>query len=357
MTGIGPRIRARRERLGWTVQKLATLAGISGGFLSRLETGKSYYSAETITKLAGALGVSVDVLFANKSNVVDTAADWRRIPLPDYVQAGQWTGVNPALGDEEMRETVMTDLEHPPSSFALRIRGSSMEPEFKAGDVVVIDPTIQPRPGDFVVATDDGGEATFKQYRSAGINEHSVDVFELIPLNPLYAPMRSDRQQIAIVGVMVEHRRYRQPSLDWSRGSVWKSAAERDVSFPQSGRIESIERFRHGDDRTTDQPTTRCMRSPQCPSIVRSTRKTLKLFSPYLFRSKKSPAREAATLLLLVLFAPQLLPPRQSPVWVICCARFDTPLKAADHFPGAAVDTTLRHSRPRVLSVQLGSCE
>ena len=104
----------------------------------------------------------------------------------------------------------MTDLEHPPSTFALRIRGNSMEPEFREGDVVVIDPTIQPHPGDFVVATDDGGEATFKQYRSAGINERGHDVFELCPLNPLYAPMRSDRQQIAIVGVMVEHRKYRQ---------------------------------------------------------------------------------------------------------------------------------------------------
>jgi SOS-response transcriptional repressor LexA len=59
------------------------------------------------------------------------------------------------------------------------------------------------------VAKDESGEVTFKQYRSAGINERGDDVFELCPLNPLYAPMRSDRQQIAIVGVMVEHRRFR----------------------------------------------------------------------------------------------------------------------------------------------------
>jgi SOS-response transcriptional repressor LexA len=133
----------------------------------------------------------------------------RRIPVLDYVQAGQWTGVN-RLPDEisEMQETIVTDLELPPSTFALRIRGESMEPEFRTGDIVVINPTIQPRPGYFVVATCDGGEATFKQYRSAGRNERGQDVFELWPLNPLYAPMRSDREPLAIVGVMVEHRKY-----------------------------------------------------------------------------------------------------------------------------------------------------
>jgi SOS-response transcriptional repressor LexA len=174
-----------------------------------LEAGKANGSWETYAKIAGALGVSVDVFFPNESNVESAPVGWRRIPVLDYVQAGRWTGVDPGAGDEEMRETIATDLEHPPSTFALRIRGNSMEPEFREGDVVVIDPTLTPHPGDFIVATDAGGEATFKQYRSAGINERGDNVFELCPLNPLYAPMRSDRQQIAIVGVMVEHRKYR----------------------------------------------------------------------------------------------------------------------------------------------------
>jgi SOS-response transcriptional repressor LexA len=208
MKDIGVQIKQRRTRLGWTVQKLATLAEIDNGFLSKIETGKAFGSWETYQKIAGALGISVDRLLPNRSNVEDAAIGFRKIPVLDYVQAGKWANVEPG-GDDEMRETILTDLEHPPSAFALRIRGDSMEPEFKAGDVVVIVPTIQPRPGDFVVATDETGEAVFKQYRSAGINEKGMSVFELHPLNPLYGPMRSDRQQIAIVGTMVEHRRFR----------------------------------------------------------------------------------------------------------------------------------------------------
>lgn len=83
-----------------------------------------------------------------------------------------------------------------------------MEPRFHEGDVVVIDPTVVPSPGKFVVANDRTGEATFRQYRSGGINEKGENVYELWPLNPSYAPMRSDRQFLAIVGTMIEHRSY-----------------------------------------------------------------------------------------------------------------------------------------------------
>jgi SOS-response transcriptional repressor LexA len=213
MHDIGLEIRKRREHLGWTVTKLATLAGISGSFLSRLERGDSYYSHATLLKITGALGVSLDAFYASlsASNVEPAPKDWREIPILDYRQAAQW-GVNSSPVSLAGHETIMTNLEHPPSTFALRIRDNSMEPKFFEGDVVVIDPTISPRLGDYVVANDLAtGEATFKQYRSGGLNERGDSVFELWPLNPIYAPMRSDRQQLAIVGTQVEHRSYRKP--------------------------------------------------------------------------------------------------------------------------------------------------
>jgi SOS-response transcriptional repressor LexA len=211
MHGIGPEIRRRRQLLGWSQTKLATLAGLTHPTISRIENGKSYYSEDTVIKIAGALGVSAHRLYAtSESNVEQATVGTRRVPVLDYVQAGQWRAVNGLPGENiEMQETILTDLEYPPSTFALRIKGESMEPEFRAGDVVIISPLQQPQPGDFVVATEESGEATFKQYRSAGRNEKGHDVFELWPLNPLYGPMRSDRQQLAIVGVMVEHRKYR----------------------------------------------------------------------------------------------------------------------------------------------------
>lgn len=208
MKFIGAKIKERRERLGWSVTKLATLSEISQSFLSKIESGKVTGSWDTYVKIAGALGISTDLFFLSGSNVEAAPVDWRRIPILEYNQTSAWAESNYQIVPEK-QETIMAHLEHPASTFAFRVRDDSMEPKFSAGDIVVIDPTVLPKPGDFVIAGNTTGEATFKQYRIAGINEQGIEVFELWPLNNLYAPMRSDRQPMAIVGTMVEHRSYR----------------------------------------------------------------------------------------------------------------------------------------------------
>lgn len=132
-----------------------------------------------------------------------------RIPLISYVQAGCWTGIVDNFQPGDADDWLLTDLELSDCAFALQIKGDSMLPEFKEGDRVIIDPTVEPMPGDFVVAKNGENEATFKKYRPRGTNENGVNVFELVPLNEDYASMRSDSQHISIIGTMVEHRKYR----------------------------------------------------------------------------------------------------------------------------------------------------
>ncbi len=103
----------------------------------------------------------------------------------------------------------MTDMDWSQYTFALRIEGDSMEPDFKAGDVIVIDPEIEPAPGEFVVATNGDHEATFKKYRPTGIGLYGVDSFELTPLNNDYPSVKSTEIPLKILGTMVEHRIYR----------------------------------------------------------------------------------------------------------------------------------------------------
>lgn len=142
-------------------------------------------------------------------NVTPSRMGEKRIPLISYVQAGVWTDVvdNYAPGDAE--EFLLTDLELSGNAFALEIKGDSMLPEFKPGDRVIIDPSVSPQPGDYVVAKNGEEEATFKKYRPRSVNERGETVFELVPLNEDYPSMRSDVTPIRIVGTMVEHRKYR----------------------------------------------------------------------------------------------------------------------------------------------------
>lgn len=133
-----------------------------------------------------------------------------RVPILSYVQAGNWREIcEQATGFDGNVEYVTASVDIGPRGFGLWLRGNSMTPQFNEGDLVIVDPDEQPRPGDFVVAKNGSEEATFKKYRPRGIDENGQEVFELVPLNDDYPPMHSDRQHIEIIGVMVEHRIFR----------------------------------------------------------------------------------------------------------------------------------------------------
>jgi SOS-response transcriptional repressor LexA len=132
----------------------------------------------------------------------------RGYPIISYVQAGAWRDIVDSFPRGGADEYILANSSYGPHTFALRIVGNSMEPEFREGDVVVIDPDVRPDPGNFVVARNDEEAATFKKYRPRGIID-GAEVFELVPLNPDYAVMRSDQQPIQIIGTMVEHTRFR----------------------------------------------------------------------------------------------------------------------------------------------------
>ncbi|MFZ4653065.1 MAG: LexA family protein [Methylococcaceae bacterium] len=133
----------------------------------------------------------------------------RRVPRISFVQAGVWTEAvdpyAPGAGDDYL----LTDTPLGPHAFALTIRGASMEPDFKEGDTIVIDPDIKPTPGDFVVAKNQEDEATFKKFRPRGIDHQGRSVIELVPLNEDFPSLRSDVVAFEIIGTMLEHRRYR----------------------------------------------------------------------------------------------------------------------------------------------------
>lgn len=147
-----------------------------------------------------------------QSNVAPAPIGTRRVPLISYVQAGCWTEATDPATVGDGFEYLLTDLELSGSAFALQIEGESMLPQFRPGDRVIVDPEICPQPGDFVVAMNGGHEATFKKYRPRSVDEAGNVVFELVPLNEDFAPMRSDQTPIRIVGTMMEHRQYRRRS-------------------------------------------------------------------------------------------------------------------------------------------------
>ena len=223
---ISDRILSRRTALGLSKTALAKAIGLSGVSVGKWESGLNQPKGRYLNDLAAALGVSVDWLLTGKEegsmgvseppfpgyrNVEPAVIpQGGRVPILSYVQAGNWREMcEQATGFDGNVEYVTASVDIGPRGFGLWLRGNSMAPQFNEGDLVIVDPDEQPRPGDFVVAKNGSDEATFKKYRPRGIDEHGQEVFELVPLNEDYPTMHSDRQHIEIIGVMVEHRAFR----------------------------------------------------------------------------------------------------------------------------------------------------
>lgn len=152
----------------------------------------------------------------HSSGVVPVEITLRKVPVLSYVQAGDPSGGEGTSYREAALDQgdyiLMPEDEAPEEAFALVIKGDSMEPDFCEGDRIIVDPTIRPKAGAFVVARredpiSDGYETTFKKYRLTGYDAHGREVFELIPLNPDYPTYNSRRDRLTIIGVAISHNR------------------------------------------------------------------------------------------------------------------------------------------------------
>lgn len=86
------------------------------------------------------------------------------LPLISWVQAGEWTEIGNCFTPSDAEDLLPCPVRCSPDTFVLRVRGVSMEPRFRNGDLIFVDPHVDPISGRFVVVRlDDSQEATFKQ--------------------------------------------------------------------------------------------------------------------------------------------------------------------------------------------------
>jgi SOS-response transcriptional repressor LexA len=163
----------------------------------------------TFVELDFEIGIS-DIKTKEKHTVSNTNTDLknvkgvRLVPVISYVQAGAF---KEAILEAQETFVACYAENLSENAFALEVKGESMMPDFKPGDKIVIDPDVQPIPGDFVIAQNGEHEATFKKYRPRGYGENGEVIFELTPLNSDYPTLNSLGQPIKIIGTVIEHIR------------------------------------------------------------------------------------------------------------------------------------------------------
>lgn len=211
---IGDRIRELRMKAKLSQRRLNDLAGLPKSTVSQLESGNiRSTSPHNLQRLAETLNTTMYYLTTGKhdrrmfvSNVGETIP-LKKIPVLSFVQAGKLTETLESISADSPVDWLYTAEKVSEKTFALDVVGDSMSPTFAEGDRLIVDPSIAPRAGDYVIATNDKHEATFKRYKQLGVSSNGTEIFELVPLNEFYASYRSDETPLAIVGVVISYSR------------------------------------------------------------------------------------------------------------------------------------------------------
>lgn len=145
-------------------EDLARALGVGRAAVGHYLRGRRRITSSQSQQLCRTLNVSMSWLFEGREDDVEEGPEvGRPVPELDWVSAGRPEAVQ-ACGLTDAIAYHPSPFPGRPHLFALRIRGASMEPRFKEGDLIYIDPDEPAAHGKFVVVTlEDRNEALFKQ--------------------------------------------------------------------------------------------------------------------------------------------------------------------------------------------------
>lgn len=190
-------------KLGLKQSELAERIGVRQNTLSTWETGRYEPDLDSLAKMAELFGRSIDEIVGHRlsSAPISTGGTW--IPVLGDVAAGIPIE---AIEDIVDYEEIDAALAATGDFFGLRIKGSSMEPRIREGDVVIVRKQDDADTGDTAVVMVNGDSATVKR-----IKKEPDGSIVLIPNNPAYdaqhfSPAEIVDKPVHIIGKVVELR-------------------------------------------------------------------------------------------------------------------------------------------------------
>ena len=202
MTAIN-RIKALRLEHGLRQIDLANKIGALQSTNSQWETGKVEPDIEALIKIASIFETSIDNVLGEESPRPPISSGGTWVPVLGEVAAGIPIE---AVEDIVDYEEIDAALAATGDFFGLRIKGSSMEPRIREGDVVIVRKQGDADTGDTVVVLVNGDSATVKR-----LKKEADGSMWLLPNNPAYDPQHFTPTEITekpvhIIGKVVELR-------------------------------------------------------------------------------------------------------------------------------------------------------
>lgn len=165
---LADRIKRLRRHKGLTQRELGQLVGVSRTAVTLWERGDTQaLKGKNLLQAAQALGVSPSYLETGKEDgeleAGPPVGDYRRAPLVGTAQLGDggyWheleypTGHGDGVVDAPTRD---------PNAYAIRVRGDSMAPAIRSGWIVVVEPSRDVIPGEYVLVRTSDGRSMVKE--------------------------------------------------------------------------------------------------------------------------------------------------------------------------------------------------
>lgn len=200
------RVKELRKQKHITQEELGKVLNIQKAAISKYENGRAEPSTEVLKKMSSFFGVSIDYLLGNSPAKLSTQKVSRgiRIPVLGRVVAGI-----PIEAVEEILdyEEITPELAATGEFFALQIKGDSMEPTLRDGDVVIVkkQPTVDS--GDIAIVLVNGNDATVKEIKESPAGITLIGHNAAIYTPQFYSNKEIQNLPVQIIGKVVEMRR------------------------------------------------------------------------------------------------------------------------------------------------------
>lgn len=176
-----------RAREGLSQSDLAKQLGVSTSTISMYEVGKREPDFETEEKIADFFNTDLNILRGRDTEQCSQSGHGIIIPVLGRVAAGiPLTAAEYIIDTEEIPQAMAADGEY----FGLQVKGDSMEPRIKNGDVVIVRKQSDADDGDLVIALINGDDAVVKRLKKY------KDGIGLISSNPTYDPLYFSNEEI-----------------------------------------------------------------------------------------------------------------------------------------------------------------
>lgn len=142
---LGEFLKNLRLKKDFTTRQVYEKSGVSNSYLSLVENGNRKASAIILKKLATVYNVDyldlyekagyIDLIEDDKKNKIDSKPKGVKVPVLGYIKAGiPISAIEEIIDYEEIPET----LARKGQFFALTVKGDSMAPDIKEGDIAIL---------------------------------------------------------------------------------------------------------------------------------------------------------------------------------------------------------------------------